>query len=164
VGFELNRSRREIDALFDEGITRFPGQLSVYFSYLHYLQPKWGGSFEEMDEFIRREVASPNNPHGEALYARMYWFVDQCDECGKESYFNVAKLDWQRMRKSFDALLAQFPDSQRNLAAFADFACRAKDAATYRRLRTRVQAEVFGLLAHQALEECDSKLASSQPR
>jgi ferritin len=158
VGFELDKSRKEIDALFDEGMTRFPGQLSLYFSYLHYLQPKWGGSFEEMDQFIRREVASRNNTHGEALYARMYWFVDQCDECARENYFEVAKLDWPRMRKSFDALLRQFPQSQRNVAAFADFACRARDAATYRRLRARVQPDVFGMLAHQPLEECDSRL------
>ena len=107
LGFELDMNRHEIDALFDEGIKRFPGQLSLYFSYLNYLQPKWGSSFEQMDEFIRRQVASPANPHGEALYARMYWFVNQCDECGTEIYFESSKLDWKRLRKSFDGLLVQ---------------------------------------------------------
>lgn len=161
LGFELDMNRHEIDALFDEGIKRFPGQLSLYFSYLNYLQPKWGSSFEQMDEFIRRQVASPANPHGEALYARMYWFVNQCDECGTEIYFESSKLDWKRLRKSFDGLLVQYPDSQRILAVYAGFACRASDATTYHKLRGRVQPEVFGMLAHQTLEECDAKLAPS---
>jgi hypothetical protein len=53
--------------------------------------------------------------------------------------------------------LDTYPDSKRNLAAFTDFACRANDALTYKRLRARVSAEVFGSMSRIPLERCDAR-------
>jgi hypothetical protein len=46
LAFETNQPRKEIDAVLHEAVERFPGYFPLYFSYLFYLQPKWGGSFE----------------------------------------------------------------------------------------------------------------------
>jgi hypothetical protein len=157
LAFETNRPRAEIDSLLREGIERFPGYFPLYFSYLNYLQPKWGGSFEQANAFIVEQTMSPANPDGEVLYARLYWFFDQCDVCSDRKYFENSKVDWVRLRKGFDRLTAAYPDSERNLAAFTDFACRANDAATYKRLRARLNTEVFGSMSHIPLERCDAR-------
>jgi hypothetical protein len=65
--------------------------------------------------------------------------------------------DWVRLRTGFDRLTAAYPYSERNLAAFMDFACRANDAGTYRRLRARVDAQVFGSMSRMPLEQCDAR-------
>jgi hypothetical protein len=159
LAFETNRPREEIDALLHEGVQRFPGYFPLYFSYLNYLQPKWGGSFEQANAFILEQTMSPGNPDGEVLYARLYWFFDQCEVCVDRKYFERSKVDWVRLRKGFDRLIATYPGSERNLAAFTDFACRANDAVTYKRLRARVNPQVFGSMSRIPLERCDARFA-----
>ena len=157
LAFETEQPRPEIDALLNEAIARFPGYFPLYFSYLNYLQPKWGGSFELANAFILQQTMSPANPDGEVLYARLYWFFDQCDVCSDRKYFENSKVDWVRLRTGFDRLTAAYPYSERNLAAFTDFACRARDAATYKRLRARVNPDVFGSMSRIPLEQCDAR-------
>jgi len=160
LAFETSQPREKIDALLLEGVERFPGYFNLYFSYLNYLQPKWGGSFEQANSFILEQTMSPDNPDGEVLYARLYWFFDQCDQCSDRKYFENSQVDWVRLRKGFDRLTATYPYSARNLAAFTDFACRANDAATYKRLRVRVDAEVYGTMSRIPLERCDARFAA----
>jgi hypothetical protein len=157
LAFEMDRPREEIDALLHEGVQRFPGYFPLYFSYLNYLQPKWGGSFEQANAFIVEQTMSPGNPDGEVLYARLYWFFDQQEVFSDRRNFENSKVDWVRLRKGFDRLTATYPDSERNLAAFTDFACRANDAVTYKRLRARVNPEVFGSMSRIPLERCDAR-------
>jgi len=158
VGFELNKPDGELAALLDEGIARFPGYHSIYFAYARKFAPRWGGSYEAGDAFIQKVVAAKTNPEGEALYTRLYWLLDQTSG-SPEDFFTVSLVSWRRMRTGFELLMKEFPNSPWNLANFAIFACRARDGATYTRLRPKVDAGQARLAGDDAysMEVCDAR-------
>jgi hypothetical protein len=158
TGLDSGMSTSELRGLFDEGIARHPGYLPIYFSYLRNFAPRWGGSFREADKFILEQVSAPTNADGEALYARLYWLLDQVE--GQDtSLFEESAVSWPRMRKAFEALMKDYPDSEWNRANFASFACRAHDATAYGLLRSKVQEVSFWNAAPEglSLDVCDAR-------
>jgi hypothetical protein len=158
LGEDTGMPGKELSALFEEGIHRFPGYHSIYFAYARQFSPRWGGSYERADAFIREVVAIKTNPDGEALYARLYWLLDQ-ESGAPQTFFNESLVSWPRMRNGFEVLMKQFPLSQWNLANFAMFACRAHDGNTYLKLRPTVdpaQARLAGQGTF-SLEVCDAR-------
>jgi hypothetical protein len=158
IGLEAGVPTAELRELFDEGIARHPGYLPIYFSYLPSFSPRWGGSFREADKFILEQVSAPTNVDGEALYARLYWLLDQVQ--GQDSsLFEESSLSWPRMRKGFEELMKAYPESEWNRANFASFACRAHDATAYGLLRAKVQETQFWNAAPEgiSLDVCDAR-------
>jgi hypothetical protein len=163
VGIDADVSRAEVLKLFNEGITRFPGYHPLYFSYARQLAPRWGGSYASADAFVQAQVAAKTNLEGEALYARLYWLFDQYG--GRDpDFFAESMVSWPRMRKGFELLMKQFPDSAWNKANFVSFACRAGDAPTYAKWRDTVDAGVFSGAAPDglSLEVCDLRFANGR--
>jgi hypothetical protein len=158
IGDDAQMSGDELKSLFEEGVRRFPGFHSIYFSYGRQFSPRWGGSYESADAFIREAVSARTNPEGEELYARLYWLIDQRSG-SPETFFSESLVSWPRMRNGFERLMKDFPGSKWNLANFAMFACRAHDAATYFKLRPTVdpgQARFTGSGAY-SVEVCDAR-------
>jgi hypothetical protein len=69
-----------------------------------------------------------------ALYARVYWYMDEVEYRGR--LFKQSRADWPTMRKSFDVMVKRYPDAL-NLNAYAYFACLAKDYKTARDMMQR---------------------------
>jgi hypothetical protein len=161
IAGDADAPQSEQDALFKEGSERFPGYHSIYFTYLRQFSPLWGGSYEAADDFIRARVAAKTNPDGEALYARLYWLLDQLGN-GDADFFVESQVDWTRMRAGFEVLLRQFPGSAWNHASFTAYACRANDATTYWKLRGKVDAGHFRRAAPEgiSLEVCDERFTT----
>ena len=158
TGLDSGMSTTELRELFDEGIARHPGYLPIYFSYLRNFAPRWGGSFRAADKFIVEQVSAPTNVAGEGLYARLYWLLDEVE--GQDStLFEESSMSWPRMRRSFEELMKEFPDSEWNRANFASFACRAHDATAYGLLRPKVQGVMFWNAAPEgiSLDVCDAR-------
>jgi len=148
----------EISSLFDEGIARHPGYLPIYFSYLRVYAPRWGGTFEDADKFIRDQVTAKTNVDGEVLYTRLYWSLDQYN--GQQaSLFEESLVSWTRMRKGFEQMMREYPESDWNLANFASFACRAHDATSYGKLRPKVFPVRFEEASPEgiSLDVCDAR-------
>jgi hypothetical protein len=158
IGLDANVAPEELTALFNEGIARFPGYHSLYFSYARQFSPRWGGDYAEADAFIKAQVAAKTNPEGEVLYARLYWLLDQYGG-GDPDFFAESLVDWPRMRAAFKLLMQQFPQSTWNPANYAAFACRAEDAGTYLKLRKTLDGEEFKRAAPPgiSLEVCDAR-------
>jgi hypothetical protein len=150
--------QREQDAIFKEGIQRFPGYHSIYFTYTRQFSPLWGGDYESADAFIRGQAAAAHNQEGDVLYARLYWLLDQLGN-GDADFFVESLVDWQRMRGGFELLMKQFSASAWNQANFTAFACRANDAPTYWKLRKKVDRGQFQRAAPRgiSLEVCDER-------
>jgi hypothetical protein len=162
VGDDADKPDDELRALFEEGIRKFPGYHPIYFSYTRHFSPRWGGNYESADEFIRKQVTAKTNPEGEVLYARLYWLIDQYTGAPQD-FFEASLVSWPRMRAGFELLMKQYPDSKWNQANFAMFACRARDAVTYTKLRTSVdagEAQSAGGGSY-SLEVCDARFMKS---
>ncbi|QLI81605.1 DUF4034 domain-containing protein [Chitinibacter fontanus] len=110
--------------MISEGIARHPGYYPIYFETIFSLTPKWGGSYEAIDEFIQAAVKNPKNKDGLSLYARTYWYLDQAQTHGE--LFKLSKAEWKIMKPAFADLVKRYPDSW-NMSAFAYFACLAQD-------------------------------------
>jgi hypothetical protein len=158
VGLNANISEPELRGLFEEGIARHPDYLPIYFDYMRNYAPRWGGTFESADKFILEQVAAKTNVDGEVLYTRLYWMLDQYN--GQQpSLFEESLVSWPRMRKGFEQMMREFPDSEWNRANFASYACRAHDATSYGKLRPKVQAPQFENAAPDgiSLDVCDAR-------
>jgi tetratricopeptide (TPR) repeat protein len=51
-------SPQQMDEVFRDSVARFPTYYELYRIRLHYLQPKWGGSPEDMHQFVNRYAGS----------------------------------------------------------------------------------------------------------
>lgn len=156
IGMDADIASNVLTAIFNEGIKRFPGYHSLYFTYARQFAPRWGGDYETADAFINAQVAAKTNPEGEVLYARLYWLIDQYAGADVD-FFNESQVNWSRMRDGFELLMKQFPNSKRNQAFFVAYACRAGDAATYFKWRQTVHPGFFKQAAPNgiSLEVCD---------
>jgi len=158
IGMDADIPSAQITALFNEGINRFPGYHSLYFNYARQFSPRWGGDYEDADAFIKSQVIAKTNPEGDALYARLYWLIDQYGG-GDPDFFSESSVNWQRMRAGFELLMRQFPQSAWNQANLVVFACRAGDSATYFKWRRTVDRHEFSNAAPPgiSLEVCDAR-------
>jgi hypothetical protein len=158
IGMDASVAPGELKALFEEGIKRFPGYHSLYFSYARQFSPRWGGDYKAADAFIKAQVAAKTNPDGEMLYARLYWLLDQYGG-GDQDFFDDSLVDWSRMRAGFQKLLKAFPNSAWNQANYVAFACRAGDAREYFKWRNAIDTGQFKEAAPAgiSLEVCDAR-------
>ena len=67
---------------------------------------------------------------------------------------------WSSMKAGFEQLMKRYPKSTWNLNAFAAFACRANDGATYGALRARIGQNViaFAWASNYSSDVCDERL------
>jgi hypothetical protein len=158
IGLDARAPFDDLTALFNEGIERFPGYDPIYFAFTRQFAPRWGGSYEEADAFITAQVAAKTNVEGEELYTRLYWLIDDY-EAGSPGFFAESFVDWSRMKAGFEQMLKEFPNSKVYPAAFASYACRAADVATYMKLRATVSPQAFADRAPEgiSLEVCDAR-------
>jgi hypothetical protein len=127
-------------ALFNEAVNAEPLYDGTYIRMANGLTPRWGGSLDDYDRFVRASVAKTKAAYGNVMYARLYWFLSDT-EWDKEP-FTALRIPWQRMKSGFDDLMKRYPDSQWNLQHYASFACRAGDGKTFMALLPRLAVRV----------------------
>jgi hypothetical protein len=141
VQFMLDRPANDQATLFQEGLTRYPGYYPLYFNMVDFASPKWGGSWQAVDNFVAWSVQATKKDEAETLYARLYWYAYQRLLPGEE-LFRDTLASWPKMKQGFEDLLARHPKSHWDLNNYAHFACMAGDKATYRKLRRRMGKDV----------------------
>lgn len=126
---------RNIETTAREFMRQHPYYHELHFTAAVFLEPRWGGSFARIDALAKQAAAASSAKEGRALYARIYWYLDQYYYSGNRSaqsnvtLFTKTGVDWTEMRAGFDDLVARYPDAW-NLNAYAYFACRARDFRT----------------------------------
>lgn len=145
--------KRKFDNLFKEAMKREPGFYSSHFAGVVYYTPKWGGSNELMEKYIKDSMRFTEKTDGNAMYARIYWYISQVDcDC---DLFSDTNAFWPQLRQSFETVIRQYPDDW-NVNHFAKFACEARDfakvASLLERLNGRIVQEAWGMTG--VLQRC----------
>jgi hypothetical protein len=119
------------EAIYREGVTRFPGHMPLYFLKAARLSPRWGGSQAAYSRYIDSVVNATSKDMGETMYARLNW------SSWSPKMFVNGQADWPRMKRGFERMTQDYPDSW-NINAFAKFACLAGDAPTLKPLIAKI--------------------------
>lgn len=143
--------------VFQDAVQRSPGYYDFYEVRLSRLVPRWGGSWESVDKFIKHWSAERNASEGKSMYARLYTSVIVAGADTSETL-----IDWSRMKPSLEDLVARYPTrSHKNLAA--SFACRFGDKVYLKmalgRLKER-DLDTRGWLPGMDQDRCEQWLAT----
>lgn len=108
----------------------------AWFMATYYLQPKWGGSYESIEALANfAERSNSGTAEGDAMYARIYWSLS--GSIGRAQLFTETKVSWDRMNRSFQSMIRQYPDAW-NINNYAVLACYAGDIKTLAVLLDRI--------------------------
>jgi membrane associated rhomboid family serine protease len=159
VKMDLGETRGEIKRIFEDGIGKFPNFLPLYRAELRALMPRWGGSYEMVNEVID-EASERDASVGPEMYARLYWSYASL-EGDDIDIFTDGMADWRRMSDGFAALLKGYPDSDYLLNGYAYMACRAGDSQKYQALKPQLRYRLSSTAwsDRYSVAECDKKYA-----
>lgn len=158
LGLDGGLSNAELRAIFDAGAARYPDYYGLHSAMLRVLMPRWKGSYGEVDNFIEEIVRRTSEARGPEMYARLY-SIFAVLEGDDTDLFEEAYARWPTMKQGYEDLLSRYPQSDSIKNAYAQFACRASDAETYRAARIAMN----GIIAtawtpKHSPETCDKSL------
>ena len=159
VGLDQSQDRQQLRALFDQGRNKVPNYPPLYRRMMRILMPRWGGSYEEEDEFIRQVSQQPplsDLAHYAALYSS-YVRMEGDDV----DVLNASHASWSEMQSGYRDLMDRYPKSDFIINSFANFACRAGDADDYNVMRAAVGTRFSSSAwtTRYSLGACDRLLA-----
>lgn len=130
---------KDFMALVEEGTKRFPLYNGLYDEGVIFFAPRWSGSKEATESFIRWAAERTKGVLGDDLYARLYWY--QADMLHLRNLRQETDIDWERMKRSMEGLAEHYPDTW-NLQNLARLACQSGDIAEGVKLLNRIQPKV----------------------
>ena len=139
---DLGAGPAALDTLFAQAIQRAPGYQQTWFTRLHYLEPKWGGSLDAMARFIRRGAAETSSGEGRGMMARLLWAASKE---GYDELLTDPQVGWDATKLAFDDVLARYPDDW-NAQWFFMQACRHGDRPEAAHLLGSIKQEPSSVL------------------
>lgn len=131
VGLSQGWPREKFDAVFFEGVSKYPYYTPLYFARMSFYSPRWYGSVDEGKRVVEDAVERTRSRWGETMYARLNWAMMDF------SMFQTGQADWPRMKTGFEQMTKEFPDAW-NVNSFAKFACIARDPQTLMALAAKI--------------------------
>jgi hypothetical protein len=118
-------------------VKQAPDYHGAWFTAALYLQPRWGGSYEAIEQLVdyATRVNTVNGADKEFMYARIYWSLSGFT--GRANLLSDSRVSWPRLNESFKALVARYPEPW-NLNTHASFACFAGDMKTLNELLQKI--------------------------
>lgn len=131
ISFQHPKLRSTSRSLLARAIDRWPDSVSIYSVPLDFAEPKWGGSFDQMDAIARLAVEKSRNKWGDALYAVLY----EESFRGNQAYtLKDSAVDWDLMKRGFRDLESRHGGQKWIWRNFAALACQMRDREEARRL------------------------------
>lgn len=153
----LNSTQENKDKYFLEGFTRYKTFLPLYITKRNSLEPKWGGSWKDVDKFINWSANNTKNTDGLSMYSQLYFGVFS-NMTEPSDFFSNTLVDWSKYKQGFEDLIRLHPKSQFHLNAYASMACLANDKETYLKIRNKIQQPTEWSWAFNfSINDCDSK-------
>lgn len=153
----LGRPAEERDKVFLEGTQKYKTYYPLYFTMLNFLLPKWGGSWETVDNLVKWSVENTKAIDGNSIYARLYWAASGSLSEGGD-IFKLSRASWPKMKQGFEDLMVRHPKSKWNLNNFARFACQAGDKKTFLKIRQQMGKNVIeDAWTNPTLDLCEIK-------
>ncbi len=133
----------------------------IFTDMVPYLQPKWGGSWKLVDDFIKTSVDMTKGREGLSMYARMYLMLDGC-ECGGFNLLRDTRATWPDLKSSFDDLVRLYPHSGWWANRYAVYACKADDKEAFQKMRFLLGKAIITAAwpGNYSLDLCEHKFAS----
>jgi hypothetical protein len=130
IAFERRETPAPPIALLKQATEQWPEYLPLYTLSMHYLSPKWGGSFEQMDAIARFAMERTRERTTPAMYVLVY---ERHLRVNPDSTYTLrdTRVDWDLMKQGFRALEGTAP---RLPHRFAELACQMRDRDETRRL------------------------------
>lgn len=131
AGWDLERQA----AILEAGLRLAPDDEDLHQTMLNSLLPKWGGSAERVDRYIRWAAEQVGPAAGDMLYARLYARAGWAQF--SHALFTDSLAQWARMKNGWQRVVQQFPTAH-NINRYAYLACIARDKPTLKELLERV--------------------------
>jgi hypothetical protein len=162
VKLDLGQTRGDIKSVFDDGISRYPDFLPLYRAVLRAFMPRWGGSYERVNELIDAAALRRDPAAGAQIYARLYWVYASL-EGDDIDIFTESRASWPRISEGFDLMLKQYPNSDYLINIYAYMACRAGDSERFHALNAKLKDRLSSTAwsARYSPEECDKKFTGN---
>ena len=136
LAFALGTGAAEFFDTVDEGMRTHPDYYQLYFAAMDFHAPQLRGDAKAVEAFANMAVERTKAEEGLGLYARVYWYA--MSAFFGEDMFRRSMVDWTKMSKGIDDVLARYPD-QWNINNFALVSCLAGDAAKTASLMGRIE-------------------------
>lgn len=158
VNTALGRPKKTRDEIFTEGASRFKKYYGLYRMMRFYLDPRWGGSFEAVDNMIKWSANNTKEIWGDRIYAQLYSGVRGGMLPG-QSFFKDTLVDWERFRKAMLKTSDEYPLAYETHNQFAAIACEKGDRNSYLMMRKRIGKNIINESWGEKtpLELCDAK-------
>lgn len=127
--------KEEFLKLYNLSSELHPTYYFTHFRAADYFQPRWNGSKKELRDFVMNAVRKSHDKEGYTLYTRIYW--SQLWAL-KDKTFAPGYAEWKYMKKGFEDIMNDYPNSTWNLNAFASYACLAEDWPTMQKLALKI--------------------------
>lgn len=134
VGRSVGWPQAQLHAIALDGLAKGGRDDAIYEELLVSLLPKWGGSPEAIDAWVREAVERTRATRGTELYAVLYRFV--ADELAG-GLFTRSAANWPKFKQAYGELVAKYPDPI-HLNRYARVACIAQDKATSAELLAKI--------------------------
>ncbi|MFZ3183087.1 MAG: DUF4034 domain-containing protein [Pseudomonas sp.] len=119
--------QQEIYTLITDTLENGQGYPDAIQSAFHFMQPRWGGSYQQMDDFAQLANQKTEKQEHGGIYARLYWImVSSSNDEMNQGFFKRSGVSWPMLSQSFEAIIQRFP-APRNISGYALFACMAND-------------------------------------
>lgn len=129
VGLAQNWDANRMSDIFDRGIQFEPGYFYLYLQYANYLLPKWDGHPGDATAFAKVSADRLGGDSGNLLYFQIATVLIKRGD----SSFPVHEMDWERIRRGYQALSAQYGESRRTMNQLVFMAYKFKDASVAQR-------------------------------
>jgi hypothetical protein len=102
--------REEYVKVIKDGLALEPTYMSIYFSYIHFLQPRWHGkSPDEWYAMVKEQADSLGGEEGDLFYARCSVRVFQ--NRYYDTFLKDSPVDWPRLKRGLEICQKRYPDS-----------------------------------------------------
>ena len=137
----LGANEQESVNTFLAATKNFKTYLPHYIMMRNSLEPKWGGSWKAVDDFIIWAADSTRETEGSSFYPRLYYGVYDNLQPSQRLFRNT-KANWSRMAEGCRDLIARYPRSKDNLRICAAMACEAGQRKAYLAYRKQFGADI----------------------
>ena len=135
--FHLKKPEEIKEKLYSEGFSRHSNFLPLYILKRNQLRPRWGGSWEEVDDFINWSSENTQKNEGMGMYARLYFGV-YTNLRRDENLYEDTFADWRKLKSGLRDLVRIYPTSQFHKNIFALLACESNDKTAYHEIRPQI--------------------------
>jgi hypothetical protein len=116
--------------ILEQGIQLEPEYQFLYRQYAQYLLPKWFGKEGDAAAFAKLSADRVGGEAGDRVYYQIV--VGLLGRSSGNGDFDALELNWARIQRGYQALIAKYGANSGTKNQFAYIACKFKDAAVAR--------------------------------